>query len=403
MGLSHATVLLTGGSSGIGAATARTLAAAGARILVAGRNITRLRAVAAETGAIALAADLAAPEGPAVLAKAALRAAAIWDSEGYEAAADAARRHARIPEPNWPVPPPDPPGPRPVTDGMAIATVRRPQRARPAGSMDPAGPRGHLPGGARPVTSGIDILVNNAGVGWAGPLTEMSSARVARIVAVNLTAPIELTRLLTPALGANGHGRVVFISSIAGTTGVSQEAVYAATKAGLGCFAESLRYELAGTDVGVSVIIPGVVDTPFFARRGTPYGRRRPIPVSAQRVARAVLTAIERDQPVTFVPRWFGFPAWLHGAAPATFRALASPFRLSRPPAAAATPRSPTATPAARRPGGAGSGRTRRPRAAAASSSPGCAAFPPTSPRSSRRGNRTACRSPRRSHRSRSG
>jgi short-subunit dehydrogenase len=200
---------------------------------------------------------------------------------------------------------------------MTIATVRR---------LAPAGPARPLPTGARPAASGIDILVNNAGIGWAGPLTQMSAAKIARMVTVNLTAPIELTRLLIPTLGAGGRGRVVFISSIAGTTGVRQESVYAGTKAGLGGFAESLRYELAGTDVGVSVIFPGVVDTPFFARRGIPYSRRRPIPISAQRVARVVLTAIERDQPVAFVPRWLGFPAWLHGAAPGTFRALAARF-----------------------------------------------------------------------------
>ena len=330
MGLSGATVLLTGGSSGIGAATARTLAAAGARILVAGRNAARLRAVAAETGGIALAADLAAPDGPAALAEAAMRAAAVWESDGYEAAANAVPLQAPAPEPmSWTVPLPDlpglpglprlpgPPGPGPAADGMVIATVPR---------LDHAEPAGHLPTGPLPATSGIDILINNAGVGWAGPLTEMSAAEVAHMVAVNLTAPIELTRLLTPVLGAGGRGRVVFISSIAGTTGVTQEAVYAATKAGLGCFAESLRYELAGTDVGVTVVVPGVVDTPFFARRGSPYGRRRPIPVSAQRVARSVLTAIERDQAMTFVPRWFGFPAWLHGTAPGTFRALAARF-----------------------------------------------------------------------------
>ena len=330
MGLSGATVLLTGGSSGIGAATARTLAAAGARILVAGRNAARLRAVAAETGGIALAADLAAPDGPAALAEAAMRAAAVWQSDGYEAAANAVPLQASAPRPmSWTVPLPGMPalpglpalpgplGPGPAADGMVITTVPR---------LDHAEPAGHLPTGPLRATSGIDILINNAGVGWAGPLTEMSAAKVAHMVAVNLTAPIELTRLLTPVLGAGGRGRVVFVSSIAGTTGVTQEAVYAATKAGLGCFAESLRYELAGTDVGVSVVVPGVVDTPFFARRGSPYGRRRPIPVSAQRVARAVLTAIERDQAMTFVPRWFGFPAWLHGTAPGTFRALAARF-----------------------------------------------------------------------------
>ena len=328
MGLSGATVLLTGGSSGIGAATARTLAAAGARILVAGRNAARLRAVAAETGGIALAADLAAPDGPAALAEAAMRAAAVWQSDGYEAAANAVPLQAPAPM-SWTVPLPGlpglpglnalpgPPGPGHAADGMVITTMPR---------LDHAEPAGHLPTGPLPATSGIDILINNAGVGWAGPLTEMSAAKVAHMVAVNLTAPIELTRLLTPVLGAGGRGRVVFVSSIAGTTGVTQEAVYAATKAGLGCFAESLRYELAGTDVGVSVVVPGVVDTPFFARRGSPYGRRRPIPVSAQRVARTVLTAIERDQAMTFVPRWFGFPAWLHGTAPGTFRALAARF-----------------------------------------------------------------------------
>jgi len=318
VGLSGATVLLTGGSSGIGAATARTLAAAGARILVAGRNAARLRAVAAETGGIALAADLAAPDGPAALAEAAMRAARVWDSDGYEAAADAVPLYARLPEPmSWPVPRAGSPGLGSAADGIVIATVPRAAQA---------GLAGQLPAGSLPSASGIDILINNAGIGWAGPLTDMSAAKVAHMVTVNLTAPIELTRLLTPVLGAGGRGRVVFISSIAGTTGVTQEAVYAATKAGLGCFAESLRYELAGTAVGVSVVVPGVVDTPFFARRGSPYGRRRPIPVSAQRVARAVLIVIERDQAMTFVPRWFGFPAWLHGAAPGTFRALATRF-----------------------------------------------------------------------------
>ena len=158
MGLSGATVLLTGGSSGIGAATAMTLAAAGARILVAGRNAARLRAVAAATGGIALAADLAAPDGPAALAEAAMRAAAVWESDGYEAAANAVPLQAPAPM-SWTVPLlglPGPPGSGPAADGMVIATVPR---------LDHAEPAGHLPTGPLPATSGIDILINNAGVG----------------------------------------------------------------------------------------------------------------------------------------------------------------------------------------------------------------------------------------------
>jgi short-subunit dehydrogenase len=251
MQLSGTVALVTGGSSGIGAATARALATAGVRPLLAGREPGRLQAVARETGGLALAADLATADGPAVLAEAATQA---------------------------------------------------------------AGP------------DGIDVLINNAGIGWAGPIEQMTAEQAANLIAVDLTAPIQLTRLLVPGMAARGHGHVVFVSSIAGATGVRGEAVYSAAKAGLGCFAESLASELAGRGVGVSVIVPGVIDTPFFEHRGRPYDRRRPAPLPAQRVAHALVRAIEREQGMVFVPRWMRLPAWLHGALPGTYRRLAGRF-----------------------------------------------------------------------------
>lgn len=110
--------------------------------------------------------------------------------------------------------------------------------------------------------------------------------------------------------------------------------MYAATKAGLLAFAESLRYELPAVDVngvegkgvGVTAVVPGVVDTPFFARRGRPYTRRRPVPVPPERVARAIATAVERDRAEVYVPAWLRVPARLHGAAPGAFRILARRF-----------------------------------------------------------------------------
>src|SRR5690242_997746 len=254
MRLDGAVALVTGASSGIGAATAAALATAGASLLLSGRDEARLAEVAARTGGTALGGDLAAPGGAAALAERALAA------------------------------------------GPAVA-------------------RG-----------GIDILVNNAGLGWAGPVGEIPAAKVTELATVNLAAPIELTRLLVPGMVERRRGGVAFVSSIAGVTGVRGEAVYAATKAGLAAFAESLAYELHGHGVGVSVIVPAVIDTPFFSRRGRPYDRARPAPVPAERVATAIVSALEHGRLVVYVPRWMRFPAWLHGAAPGTFRALATRF-----------------------------------------------------------------------------
>jgi short-subunit dehydrogenase len=249
MRLDGAVVLITGGSSGIGAATARMLAKAGARLILTGRELVPLQDVAAQTGAAWLLADLAEPEGPAKLAAAAL---------------DVAGR--------------------------------------------------------------IDLLVLNAGIGWLGPAQDMTAAAAAELVQVNLLAPIELTRLLLPTMTKQADGHIVFVSSIAGATGVRHEAVYAATKAGLSCFADSLRYDLAGTGVEVSVVFPGVVRTAFFANRGSQYARARPAPIPAERAARTLIKAVTTHRAELYVPAWLRLPARVHGAAPGLFRWLAARF-----------------------------------------------------------------------------
>jgi short-subunit dehydrogenase len=117
-------------------------------------------------------------------------------------------------------------------------------------------------------------------------------------------------------------GHIVNIASIVGHTGHRDEAVYAATKGGLIAFGESVRYELEPLGVGVSLVTPGVVATPFFERRGVPYDRRRPRPVSAERVAAAVIRAIETGKAEIVVPPWLAIAPRVRGVAPAVFRRL---------------------------------------------------------------------------------
>ena len=172
----------------------------------------------------------------------------------------------------------------------------------------------------------VDVLVNNAGEGYAGPFAEMTPERADRLVRVNLVAPIRLTRAFLPAMIERRSGCVVNVASIAGHVGIAGEAVYSATKAALITFSDSLRDELRGTGVGVSVVSPAVVDTHFFERRGHPYDRGFPRPVPAERVAEGIVRAIRTGKPHVFVPAWGSFPARLRGGLPGLYRALARRF-----------------------------------------------------------------------------
>jgi short-subunit dehydrogenase len=172
----------------------------------------------------------------------------------------------------------------------------------------------------------IDVLVNNAGQGWAGRFECMGPADAERLVALNLLAPIRLARALLPGMVERRRGAIVNVSSIAGHVGVPEEAVYAATKAALVGLSESLRSELRGSGVKVSLVSPGVIETPFFERRGRPYDRAFPRPVPPERVADAIVRAIRTGKAEVYVPRWMAVPARVRGTFPSLYRFLAYRF-----------------------------------------------------------------------------
>jgi NAD(P)-dependent dehydrogenase (short-subunit alcohol dehydrogenase family) len=141
------------------------------------------------------------------------------------------------------------------------------------------------------VNGRIDGLVNNAGVGGAASVLA-DDAAVDTMLDVNLRAPIRLMRAVLPIMVAQRAGAIVNIGSVAGEVGIS--GAYSATKFALRGMTDSVRRELAGTGIGVTLIEPGYIATPFNAhRRGLP---------GPEIVAAAVERALKRPRRRIIVP-----------------------------------------------------------------------------------------------------
>jgi len=110
----------------------------------------------------------------------------------------------------------------------------------------------------------VHVLVNNAGYNFRGPVEEAPSEQLARIIDVNLRAPVVLTRLALPYLRRSGRAAIVNVASIAGQIPLPCEATYSATKFGLRAFTFALAEELESTGITVSAVSPGPVETGFL-------------------------------------------------------------------------------------------------------------------------------------------
>jgi short-subunit dehydrogenase len=147
-------------------------------------------------------------------------------------------------------------------------------------------------------TSPVELLVNNAGVGTGGSFHTLPIDGELREIRLNVVAVARLTRAALPAMVAAGKGGVLNVSSLAGDQPLRGSATYAASKAYVTTFSESIAAELRGTGVHVTVLKPGFTYTEMG-------GDEAPDPSSflgrhlwlqADRVARDAVDAVERGR-----------------------------------------------------------------------------------------------------------
>lgn len=112
---------------------------------------------------------------------------------------------------------------------------------------------------------GLDLVVANAGIGTATPAKKMQWEVVEQMIGVNVTGAAATLCAVLPKMVERNRGHLVGVSSIAAYRGVSLMAAYSASKAYLATFCESLRVDLARTNVAVSAIHPGYVKSEMTA------------------------------------------------------------------------------------------------------------------------------------------
>ena len=179
---------------------------------------------------------------------------------------------------------------------------------------------------ARQTYGTVDLVVANAGIGYAGDFATMPPDRLADLLDINVRAPMLLARAALPHMVEQRRGAIALITSIAGSLLVTRESAYSASKAALEALAIPLREELRGTGVTVSTVVPSVVPTAFWDGRGEAYTRRWPRPVTAERVAEAIVQSVETGKPQVVVPPWFKLPMHVRRLTPGLYRVLSRRF-----------------------------------------------------------------------------
>jgi 3-hydroxybutyrate dehydrogenase len=109
----------------------------------------------------------------------------------------------------------------------------------------------------------IDIVVNNAGIQFVSPVQDFPDERWNAVIAINLTAPFQLTRAVLPQMLARNWGRIINIASVHGLVASVDKSAYVASKHGLIGLTKAVALETATTGVTCNAICPGWVLTPL--------------------------------------------------------------------------------------------------------------------------------------------
>jgi short-subunit dehydrogenase len=167
------------------------------------------------------------------------------------------------------------------------------------GDLQDSGSIAPLAQKAEALVGKIDVLVNNAGISQRSTALEARLEDVRRLMEINFFAPIALTNAVLPGMLKRRFGQIVIISSVAGYVGTPKRSSYCASKHAVRGYYASLRAELDGTGVGVTIVCPGYINTEItehaLSAGGVEHGKKdksiqKGLP--AQKCAKAIADAI---------------------------------------------------------------------------------------------------------------
>lgn len=170
--------------------------------------------------------------------------------------------------------------------------------------------------------SGIDILVNNAGIMIVKFFGELSEDEFKSQMDIDFYGPVSLVRAVVPIMQKQGKGVIINVTSSGSKLIVPGTTAYAASKAALNAFSESLNYELKDKGIHVGVMLPGGTRTELFDnavnKLGEYYGSQGRM--SPAKVAGSIREAIEKERFETVTPFSDKVYIGFHGALPGLFR-----------------------------------------------------------------------------------
>jgi NADP-dependent 3-hydroxy acid dehydrogenase YdfG len=146
----------------------------------------------------------------------------------------------------------------------------------------------------------VDVLINNAGIMPIGPFAEEDDLTAKRMIDINLHGVIYGTKLALARMEPRDSGHIVNIASQAGKAGFPGGATYCATKHAVVGLTEAVRAELDGTNIEMSVVMPGVVKTELASGLVEARGVKN---LEPEEVAEAIVEAIETGRFEVWIPR----------------------------------------------------------------------------------------------------
>lgn len=149
----------------------------------------------------------------------------------------------------------------------------------------------------------LGLLVNNAGIALSGDLTTSPEAEVARLIALNVTAPTLLARAAAIRLAAAGAGAIVNIASVLALAPEMFDGTYSGTKAFLLNLSLGLARDLGHSGVHVQAVLPGATRTEIWERSGKDVDAFPPeMVMNAADLVDAALVGLDRGEQVTIPP-----------------------------------------------------------------------------------------------------